>query len=120
MPPINRVFLVLVLTFAAIPLAQLAGATLRSSDVTVLEGVIPTEARPGDVVTVTGFALDTLSTAPVLAKAGDAPAAGGFSEPQGFTLSGWLMLAPGIIVSVVVLYLAVTAPLWRKRHLNHW
>lgn len=64
--------------------------------------------------------LATLSTGPVLAKAGAAPAAGGFSEPQGLTLAGWLMLAPGIIVGLVVLYLAVTAPLWRKRHLHHW
>ena len=64
--------------------------------------------------------LAILSTVPVLAKAGDAAAAGGFSEPQGFTLSGWLMLAPGMIVGVVVLYLALTAPLWRKRHLHHW
>lgn len=67
-----------------------------------------------------GMCLAILFTGPVLASAGAVPAAGGFSEPQGFTLSGWLMLAPGIIVSVVVLYLAVTAPLWRKRHLNHW
>jgi hypothetical protein len=59
MPRINRIFLFLVLTFAAIPLAQLAGGVLGSSDVTVLRGVAPTEARPGDVVTVTGFALDT-------------------------------------------------------------
>jgi hypothetical protein len=59
MPRINRIFLVLVLTFAAIPLVQLAGGTLRSGDVTVLQAVMPTEARPGDVVTVTGFALDT-------------------------------------------------------------
>ena len=59
MPRINRIFLVLVLTFAAIPLAQIAGGALRISDVTVLREVAPTEARPGDVVTVTGFALDT-------------------------------------------------------------
>jgi hypothetical protein len=67
-----------------------------------------------------GMCLATLSTGRVLANVGATPAAGGFSEPQGFTLSGWLMLAPGIIVGVVVLYLAATAPLWRKRHLHHW
>lgn len=64
--------------------------------------------------------LATLSIGPVLAKVGATPAAGGFSEPQELTLSGWLMLIPGIIVGVVVLYLAATAPLWRKRHLHHW
>ena len=67
-----------------------------------------------------GVCLATVSMGTVLAKAGAAPAAGGFSEPQGFTLSGWLMLVPGMIVGVVVLYLAVTGPLWRKRHLHHW
>ena len=67
-----------------------------------------------------GMCLAILSTGRVLATTGTAPAAGGFSEPQGFTLSGWLMLVPGMIVGVVVIYLAVTAPLWRKRHLHHW
>jgi hypothetical protein len=66
------------------------------------------------------YAMCLASTGPVLASVGAAPAAGGFSEPQGLTLSGWLMLVPGMIVGVVVLYLAVTAPLWRKRHLHHW
>jgi hypothetical protein len=55
---IHRIFLGLVLLLAAIPLVQFAGATLRTGDFTVMEAVIPTEARPGDVVTVTGFALD--------------------------------------------------------------
>jgi len=53
----HRVFLVLVALLAAIPFAQFAGAAL-GNDVTVMQGVTPTEARPGDVVTVTGAALD--------------------------------------------------------------
>jgi hypothetical protein len=57
MTRIHRIFLVLVALLAAIPLAQLAGATLGSGNVTVLQGVMPTQARPGDIVTVTGFAL---------------------------------------------------------------
>ena len=57
MPRINRIFLILVLTFAAIPLAQLAGGVL-GENVTVLEKVMPVEARPGDVVRLTGYALD--------------------------------------------------------------
>jgi len=61
-----------------------------------------------------------LSAGPVPPASGAAPATGGFSQVQGFTLSGWLMLIPGIVVGVVVLYLAATAPLWRKRHLHHW
>jgi hypothetical protein len=55
---IHRVFLVLVVLLAAIPFAQFAGAALSSNDVTVMQGVTPSEARPGDVVTVTGAALD--------------------------------------------------------------
>jgi hypothetical protein len=58
MTRIHRIFLGLVLLLAAIPFVQFAGATLRTGDFTVLQGVIPTEARPGDVVTITGFALD--------------------------------------------------------------
>jgi hypothetical protein len=52
--------------------------------------------------------------------AGAAPAAGGASEFQGLTLAGWLMLIPGLVVGLVVLYLATTAPAWRRRHLHHW
>jgi hypothetical protein len=58
MTRIHRVFLILVVLLTAIPLAQFAGATLSSGNVTVLQGVTPTEARPGGVVTVTGVALD--------------------------------------------------------------
>ena len=58
MTRIHRIFLVLVGFLAAIPLVQFARADLRNGDVTVLQGVIPTEARPGDIVTVTGVALD--------------------------------------------------------------
>jgi hypothetical protein len=57
MPRVNRIFLVLVLALAAIPLAQLAGGAL-GENVTVLEKAMPAEARPGDVVNVTGYALD--------------------------------------------------------------
>jgi hypothetical protein len=65
-----------------------------------------------------GLYLATISAGP--AASGAAPATGGFSQVQGLTLSGWLMLVPGIAVGVTVLYLAATAPLWRKRHLHHW
>jgi hypothetical protein len=58
MTRIHRIFLGSVLLLAAVPFVQFAGATLRTGDFTVLQGVVPTEARPGDVVTVTGFALD--------------------------------------------------------------
>lgn len=58
MTRIHRVFLVVVALLAAIPFAQFAGAALGNSDVTVLQAVTPTEARPGDVVTVMGAALD--------------------------------------------------------------
>jgi hypothetical protein len=64
--------------------------------------------------------LAALSAGPVPPASGGVPATGGFSQVQGLTLSGWVMLIPGIAVGVVVLYLALTAPLWRKRHLHHW
>jgi hypothetical protein len=67
-----------------------------------------------------GLYLATISAGSVPPALGAAPATGGFSQVQGFTLSGWLMLVPGMVVGVVVLYLAATAPLWRKRHLHHW
>ena len=57
MPRINRIFLGLVLVLSAIPLTRLAGRTL-GNDITFLQQAMPTEARPGDVVTVTGYALD--------------------------------------------------------------
>jgi hypothetical protein len=47
--------------------------------------------------------LAALSAGPVLPASGAAPATGGFSQVQGLTLSGWLMLIPGVIVGVVVL-----------------
>jgi hypothetical protein len=58
MTRIHRIFLGLVLLLAAIPVVQFASVTLDSVEFTVLQAVVPTEARPGDVVTVTGFALD--------------------------------------------------------------
>jgi hypothetical protein len=57
MPRINRIFLGLVLVLSAIPLVKLPGRVL-DNNVTVLQQVMPTEARPGDVVVVTGYALD--------------------------------------------------------------
>jgi len=57
MTRIHRIFLVLVALLAAIPLGQFARAALEGGNVTVLQGVMPTQARPGDIVTVTGFAL---------------------------------------------------------------
>jgi len=56
MPRMNRIFLVLVLVLSAIPLAKLTGRAL-DNDITFLQQAMPTEARPGDVVTVTGYAL---------------------------------------------------------------
>jgi hypothetical protein len=56
MPRINRIFLTLVLVLAAIPLVKLF-AVDPGARVTVMEKVTPTEARPGDVVKVTGTAL---------------------------------------------------------------
>lgn len=67
-----------------------------------------------------GLSLGTFTAGSILAAAGAAPAAGSSSGYQGLTLAGWLMLIPGLIVGVVVLYLAATAPLWRKRHLHRW
>jgi len=64
--------------------------------------------------------LAALLADPVPGATGAAAATGGFSQVQGMTLSGWLMLIPGIVVAIVVLYLALEAPLWRKRHLHHW
>jgi hypothetical protein len=58
MTRIHRIFLGSVLFLGAIPLVQFAGAALRIGDLTMLQEVIPTEVRPGDVVTVTGFGLD--------------------------------------------------------------
>ena len=57
MAKINRVFLGLVLILAAIPLMKLTGGDLGSF-VTVMQQVMPGEARAGDIVTVTGYALD--------------------------------------------------------------
>lgn len=53
---VHRTFLVLVLALTAVPAWKLF-ATLPSPAVTI-EQVIPAEARAGEVVTVTGYALD--------------------------------------------------------------
>jgi hypothetical protein len=71
MTRIHRVFLVLVVLLAVIPLAQFAGAALSSGNVTVLQGVTPTEARPGDVMTVTGVVLDASHVKEIYLTDGD-------------------------------------------------
>ena len=65
------------------------------------------------------LSLVTLTVGSVLAESGAAPTAASSSEYQGFTLAGWLMLIPGLVVGLIVLYLAATAPAWRRRHLHH-
>jgi len=67
-----------------------------------------------------GLSLAMLTVGSALAASGSAPTAASSSEYQRLTLAGWLMLIPGLIVGVVVLYLAATAPMWRRRHLHHW
>ena len=57
MPKINRIFLGVVTVLAAIPLMKVAGGDLGGY-VTVMQQVMPGEARSGDIVTVTGYALD--------------------------------------------------------------
>jgi pheromone shutdown protein TraB len=42
------------------------------------------------------------------------------SQSQGWTFSGLLMLAPGALIGLVILWLAASAPVWRRRHLHHW
>ncbi|MBV9400237.1 MAG: hypothetical protein JO062_19820 [Bryobacterales bacterium] len=53
----NRIFLSMVLVLCTLPLLKLFGANIGGF-VTVMQQVIPGEARSGDVVTVTGYALD--------------------------------------------------------------
>jgi hypothetical protein len=67
-----------------------------------------------------GLSLVTLTAESVLAASGAAPAGASSSQYQELTLAGWLMLIPGLVVALIVLYLAATAPAWRKRHLHHW
>jgi len=55
-PRINRIFLALVLVLTAIPAWKLF-ATLPVQGV-FIDQVIPAEAHPGDIVIVTGYALD--------------------------------------------------------------
>lgn len=65
------------------------------------------------------LSLVTLTAGSIMAASGAAPAEASSSQYQGLTLAGWLMLTPGLIVGLVVLYLAATAPAWRRRHLHH-
>jgi hypothetical protein len=57
MPRINRVFLSLALVLSTLPFLKVWGGDIGGF-VTVMQQVIPGEARSGDVVTVTGYALD--------------------------------------------------------------
>ena len=66
------------------------------------------------------LSLVTLAADSVLAASGVTPAEASSSQYQELTLAGWLMLIPGLVVALIVLYLAATAPVWRKRHLHHW
>ena len=54
---LNRIFLGLVLVLSTLSFSKLFGRDVGGF-VTVMQQVIPGEARPGDVVTVTGYALD--------------------------------------------------------------
>jgi hypothetical protein len=54
------------------------------------------------------------------AVANGAAASTAASQYQAWTLSGLLMLIPGALIGLVVLWLAATAPGWRRRHLHHW
>lgn len=57
MPRVNRVFLTAVLVLSTLPLLKLSGGDIGGF-VTAMQQVIPGQARSGDIVTVTGFALD--------------------------------------------------------------
>jgi hypothetical protein len=57
MPRVNRVFLTAVLVSSTLPLLKLSGGDIGGF-VTAMQQVIPGEARSGDIVTVTGYALD--------------------------------------------------------------
>src|SRR5579863_9125308 len=57
MPRTNRIFLSLVLVLCTIPVVKLLGGDLGGL-VTVMQQVMPSVVRSGDVVTVTGYALD--------------------------------------------------------------
>jgi hypothetical protein len=67
-----------------------------------------------------GLLLAVLTVVPAVAASGTSSATEGSSQFQGWTLWGLLMLIPGIATGLVVLWLAVTAPMWRRRYLHHW
>jgi hypothetical protein len=54
---VNRVFLSAVLVLSTLPFLKLLGGDIGGF-VTAMQQVIPGEARSGDIVTVTGYALD--------------------------------------------------------------
>lgn len=56
MSPVHRTFLILVLVLTVIPGWRLL-ATLPAPDLVMLQAV-PAEARPGTIITVTGYGLD--------------------------------------------------------------
>lgn len=66
-----------------------------------------------------GLIVSGLTIVPPLAASGSLSATEG-SRFQGWTPWGLLMLIPGVVTGVVVLWSAATAPLWRRRHLHHW
>src|SRR5215831_18269429 len=70
MPRVNRVFLSVVLVLSTLPFLKLLGGDLGGF-VTVMQQVIPGEARSGDVVTVTGYALDDKHVMAVYLTNGD-------------------------------------------------
>ena len=70
--------------------------------------------------TFVGLMLAVVTIVTPLTASGSAPATEASSQLQGWTPWGLLMLIPGIVTGLVVLWLAITAPLWRRRHLHHW
>jgi len=65
-----------------------------------------------------GFMLAILTAGSAVANDGALSSAA--SQYQGWTFSGVLMLIPGALIALVVLWLAATAPGWRRCHLHHW
>jgi len=57
MPRVNRIFLSVVFVLSTLPFVKLLGSDIGGF-VTAMQHVIPGEARSGDIVTVTGYALD--------------------------------------------------------------
>jgi len=56
---VHRIFLMLVLVLTAVPVVRLLAWKSVGEIVPVMERVTPAEVRPGGIVTVTGFQLDS-------------------------------------------------------------